>query len=285
MLRGNFESPTNIRHHTHLKIVNLLEILTYLSAILIGFVLGLLGGGGSILSVPVFVYFLSIPAYEATAYSLFVVGVTSLAGSATYIKKKLVDLKIALLLSLPSFLGVLVSRKIVLPNLPDFLFSIGNFVITKNLAIMILFSLLMILASISMIRKSNNRNKQIANTRYSLFIKFFFVGVFLGLVGAGGGFLIIPSLVFFAKLEMKAAVGTSLLIIAANSLTGFFGDLTTSLVFDWNLLFLFTAFALLGILIGTKVSDYIDNRKLKPIFGWFVLVIGIYIIVKELLLN
>jgi uncharacterized membrane protein YfcA len=280
---GNFESSANIRHHTQLKIVNLLEILTYLSAILIGFVLGLLGGGGSILSVPVFVYFLSIPAYEATAYSLFVVGVTSFAGSATYIKKKLVDLKIALLLSLPSFIGVLVSRKIILPNLPDVLFSIGNFVITKNLAIMILFSILMILASISMIKKSNN--KQISSTRYSLFIKFFFVGVFLGLVGAGGGFLIIPSLIFFAKLEMKAAVGTSLLIIAANSLTGFFGDLTTSLVFDWNLLFLFTAFALLGILIGTKVSDYIDNRKLKPIFGWFVLVIGIYIIVKELLVK
>ncbi len=262
-----------------------MEILTYLAAVLIGVVLGLLGGGGSILTVPVLVYFLSIPAYEATAYSLFVVGVTSFAGSITYFRKKLVDLKTALVLSLPSFMGVLLSRKIIMPNLPDVLLNTGNILITKNLAIMILFSFLMILASVSMIKKNKDMNTEISSGRFSLLIKFFFVGVFLGLVGAGGGFLIIPSLIFFAKLQMKAAVGTSLLIIAANSLTGFLGDLTTSLIFNWNLLLLFSAFALIGIFIGTKASDYIDNKKLKPIFGWFVLIMGIYIIIKELLLN
>lgn len=262
-----------------------MELLTYISAIIIGIVLGLLGGGGSILTVPVLVYFLSIPAYEATAYSLFVVGTTSLAGSLTYLNKKLVDLKIAILVSIPSFFGVLISRKIILPNIPETLFQISSFSVTKNLAIMILFSVLMIMASLSMIRKNKSVEDKKDMGRFSLMVKFFFVGLFLGLVGAGGGFLIIPSLVFFAKLEMKAAVGTSLLIIAANSLTGFLGDLTTSIVFDWNLLAFFTAFALIGIFIGTKVSNYIDNKKLKPIFGWFVLVMGIYIIIKELLLN
>ena len=262
-----------------------MELLTYISAIIIGIVLGLLGGGGSILTVPVLVYFLSIPAYEATAYSLFVVGITSLAGSLTYLNKKLVDLKIAILVSIPSFFGVLISRKIILPNIPETLFQISSFSVTKNLAIMILFSVLMIMASLSMIRKKKSVEDKKDMGRFSLMVKFFFVGLFLGLVGAGGGFLIIPSLVFFAKLEMKAAVGTSLLIIAANSLTGFLGDLTTSIVFDWNLLVFFTAFALVGIFIGTKVSNYIDNKKLKPIFGWFVLVMGIYIIIKELLLN
>jgi uncharacterized protein len=262
-----------------------LEILAYIFAVLIGVVLGLLGGGGSILTVPILVYLLSIPAYEATAYSLFIVGVSSLAGSITYMKQKLVDFKIALLFSIPSFIGVILTRKLLLPNLPDLLFSLGNFEVSKNLVIMVLFSILMIMASISMIKKNNFDTQEKAESKIRLIIKFFFVGVLLGLVGAGGGFLIIPSLVFFAKLDMKTAVGTSLLIIAVNTLIGFLGDLTTSIEFDWYLLISFTVLALIGIFIGIKISKFIHGKKLKPIFGWFVLVMGIYIIVKELILN
>lgn len=260
-----------------------MEVLAYISAVFIGIVLGLLGGGGSILTVPILVYLLALPAYEATAYSLFIVGVTSLTGSINYMRQKLVDFKIALLFSIPSFIGVLLTRKLLLPNLPDLLFTLGDFDVSKNLAIMILFSLLMLMASYSMIKKNNIDNKEKAQNKYRLIIKFFFVGVLLGLVGAGGGFLIIPSLIFFAKLDMKTAVGTSLLIISVNTLIGFLGDLTTSIVFDWTLLFSFTILALIGIYIGITISKFIDNKKLKPIFGWFVLIMGIYIITKELI--
>ncbi len=262
-----------------------MEILAYIFAVFIGVVLGLLGGGGSILTVPILVYLLSIPAYEATAYSLFIVGVTSLTGSINYMRQQLVDFKIALLFSIPSFIGVLLTRKLVLPYLPDLLFTLGDFEVSKNLAIMVLFSVLMIMASYSMIKKNNIDTRVKAENKFRLIIKFFFVGVFLGLVGAGGGFLIIPSLIFFAKLDMKTAVGTSLLIIAANTLIGFLGDLTTSMDFNWNLLISFTILALIGILIGIKTSKFIDGKKLKPIFGWFVLVMGIYIIIKELVFN
>ncbi|MCU0342843.1 MAG: sulfite exporter TauE/SafE family protein [Ignavibacterium sp.] len=260
-----------------------MELLAYISAVFIGIVLGLLGGGGSILTVPILVYLLAIPAYEATAYSLFIVGVTSLTGSINYMRQKLVDFKVALLFSIPSFIGVLLTRKLLLPNLPDLLFTLGDFEVSKNLVIMILFSLLMLMASYSMIKKNNIDNKEKAQNKYRLIIKFFFVGLLLGLVGAGGGFLIIPSLIFFANLDMKTAVGTSLLIISVNTLVGFLGDLTTSIVLDWNLLFLFTILALIGIYIGITISKSIDDKKLKPIFGWFVLIMGIYIISKELI--
>ena len=262
-----------------------MEILAYIFAVFIGVVLGLLGGGGSILTVPILVYLLSIPAYEATAYSLFIVGVTSLVGSINYIREKLVNFKIALLFSIPSFIGVLLTRKIVLPNLPDLFFTLGDFEVSKNLAIMILFAVLMLSASYSMIKKNNFDNTVRVENKFRLIIKFFFVGVFLGLVGAGGGFLIIPSLIYFAKLDMKTAVGTSLLIIAVNTLIGFLGDLTTSMDFNWNLLISFTLLALIGIFLGINISKLIDGKKLKPIFGWFVLVMGIYIIVKELAFN
>lgn len=260
-----------------------MELLAYISAVFIGIVLGLLGGGGSILTVPILVYLLAIPAYEATAYSLFIVGVTSLTGSINYMRQKLVDFKVALLFSIPSFIGVLLTRKLLLPNLPDLLFTLGDFEVAKNLVIMILFSLLMLMASYSMIKKNNIDNKEKAQNKYRLIIKFFFVGLLLGLVGAGGGFLIIPSLIFFANLDMKTAVGTSLLIISVNTLVGFLGDLTTSIVLDWNLLFLFTILALIGIYIGIRISKFIDDKKLKPIFGLFVLIMGIYIISKELI--
>ncbi len=262
-----------------------MEILAYIFAVFIGVVLGLLGGGGSILTVPILVYLLAIPAYNATSYSLFVVGVTSLAGSLTYMKQKLVNFKAAVLFSIPSFIGVLITRKILLPSLPDSLLSIGEFELTKNLAIMVLFSVLMILASYSMIRKNNINVEKKEQSILQLIIKFFFVGVFLGLVGAGGGFLIIPSLIFFAKLDMKTAVGTSLLIISVNTLVGFLGDLTTNIIFDWNLLILFSGLALIGIYIGIKISKLIDGKKLKPIFGWFILFMGIYIITKELIIK
>jgi len=261
-------------------------IIGFAAAILIGISLGLIGGGGSILTVPVLVYILGVDPVLATAYSLFVVGSTSLVGAGTYMKKGLVNYKTALVFAIPSFIAVFLTRKFLVPALPDPLFTVGEAIITKNIGIMVFFALIMLAASFSMIK-----GKKGGDAAEEEEVKFNFpmialegsvVGVITGIVGAGGGFLIIPALVILAKLPMKMAVGTSLLIIAAKSLIGFLGDLSSQTI-DWQMLLIFTSLSIVGIFIGSALSKKINEKILKTGFGWFVLVMGIYIITKELL--
>jgi uncharacterized membrane protein YfcA len=261
-------------------------IIGFSAAILIGVSLGLIGGGGSILTVPVLVYILGVDPVLATAYSLFVVGSTSLVGAGTYMKKGLVNYKTALVFAIPSFIAVFLTRKFLVPALPDPLFTVGEAIITKNIGIMVFFALIMLAASFSMIK-----GKKGGDAADEEEVKFNFpiialegsvVGVITGIVGAGGGFLIIPALVLLAKLPMKMAVGTSLLIIAAKSLIGFLGDLSSQTI-DWQMLLIFTSLSIGGIFIGSALSKKINEKILKTGFGWFVLVMGIYIITKELL--
>ena len=261
-------------------------IIGFAAAIVIGISLGLIGGGGSILTVPVMVYILDIDPVLATAYSLFVVGSTSLVGAGTYMKKGLVNYKTALVFAVPSFIAVFLTRKFLVPALPDPLFSIGEAMITKNIGIMVFFALIMLAASYSMIFAKKcvdcDEDEPVAFNFPMIALEGSVVGVITGIVGAGGGFLIIPALVLLAKLPMKMAVGTSLLIIAAKSLIGFLGDLSTQTI-DWQLLLIFTALSIVGIFIGSALSKKINEDILKTGFGWFVLAMGIYIITKELL--
>uniref|UniRef100_UPI00404918F7 sulfite exporter TauE/SafE family protein n=1 Tax=Flavobacterium sp. TaxID=239 RepID=UPI00404918F7 len=257
----------------------------YFASILIGVALGLIGGGGSILTVPVLVYLFAVEPILATAYSLFIVGFTSGIGSITYFKKRLVNIKTAIIFGIPSIIAVFTTRALIVPAIPDEVFRIGDFVATKSLLMMVLFAFLMIAASYSMIKKDK---KKVAETlepqkfNYPLIlVEGAVVGILTGLVGAGGGFLIIPALVVLSKLPMKEAVGTSLAIIAAKSLIGFFGE-GGETVIDWTFLMTISAFAVVGIFIGASLSKKIDGGKLKPAFGWFVLVMGIYILTKEL---
>jgi uncharacterized membrane protein YfcA len=222
----------------------------------------------------------------ATAYSLFVVGSTSLVGAGTYMKKGLIDYKTAVVFAIPSFIAVFLTRKFLVPALPDPLFSVGDAIVTKNIGIMVFFALIMLAASFSMIR-----NKKCVDCDENEPVKFNFpmialegsvVGVITGIVGAGGGFLIIPALVLLARLPMKMAVGTSLLIIAAKSLIGFLGDVSTQAI-DWQMLLIFTGLSIIGIFIGSALSKKINEKVLKTGFGWFVLIMGMYIIGKELM--
>jgi uncharacterized protein len=259
-------------------------IIGYIASLVIGISLGLIGGGGSILTVPVLVYLMGVNPVLATAYSLFIVGATSLAGVFPKYKQGLVNLKTALIFGLPAILAVFLTRKFIIPAIPTELFRIGDFVFTKSILLMVLFAILMVFASISMIRGKKevdeSDSKQVFN--YPLiFIEGIVVGMLTGLVGAGGGFLIIPALVILSKLPMKQAVGTSLLIIAAKSLIGFTGDLG-NITIDWVLILTVTGLAVIGIFIGNSMSKKIDGTKLKKGFGWFVLIMGIYILVKEL---
>jgi hypothetical protein len=266
-----------------------MEILGYLLAILVGVSLGLIGSGGSILTVPILVYIMGVEPVVATAYSLFIVGSTALVGGLQYAFQKKVDFKTALIFGIPSIAAVYATRLWLVPFIPKEVVTIGDFVLTKPIAIMLLFAVVMILASLSMIRpgKQNTADEnQPMNYNYPMILlEGTVVGVLTGLVGAGGGFLIIPALVLLAKMPMKLAVGTSLFIIAAKSLIGFTGDLQGSEVINWTLLSGFTFASVVGIFIGNYAAKFISGAKLKTAFGWFVLVMGIYIIIKETLLK
>lgn len=259
-----------------------MEILGYLSSVLIGISLGLIGGGGSILTIPILVYLFKINPENATSYSLFIVGTTSLLGTYKHYKLGNLQLKPALYFGIPSVVSLLLTRKFILPSLPSKIFEIAQFTITKDILIMVVFSVLMIFAAISMIRKQPEAiNKEINLTK--LIILGFTIGIITGFLGAGGGFLIIPALVLFGNLSMKQAIGSSLFIIFINSTLGFLGDVLNDVVINYTFLISITLIASIGILIGTKLSKTIDGKKLKPAFGWFVLLMGIYIISKEFL--
>ncbi|WGD34273.1 sulfite exporter TauE/SafE family protein [Olleya sp. YS] len=260
------------------------QVFGYFGALFIGVVLGLIGGGGSILTVPILVYLLFINPVTATAYSLFVVGVSALVGAIRNIQKGLVDFKTAIVFAIPAFIAVYSTRKYIVPAIPEKLFNLGDFLVTKNIAIMLFFALVMLVASIFMIRNTTNNSNAESEVKYNyplIIIEGIVVGVLTGIVGAGGGFLIIPALVLLAKLPMKKAVATSLLIIAIKSLIGFIGDVE-NLEIDWLFLSSFTAISVLGIFLGIYLSNFIEGKKLKKGFGWFVLIMGVYIVIKEL---
>ncbi|SFA89703.1 hypothetical protein SAMN05660845_0859 [Flavobacterium swingsii] len=261
-----------------------MEYLGYFASILVGISLGLIGGGGSILTIPILVYLFKINPENATSYSLFIVGITALIGSYKHYLLGNLKLKTALYFTFPSVISLLFVREIVLPNIPNHLFFINNFEFTKNSLIMLVFAILMIFASVSMIKRSNADKKMQEISFIQLSLIGLIVGFVIGFLGAGGGFLIIPALIFFAGLEMKQAIGTSLFIIFINSIIGFGGDVINGIQLDYKLLFIISSIAIFGMFIGTHLSKKIDGSKLKPAFGWFVLIMGIYIISKEFFL-
>lgn len=260
------------------------EIVGYLAAIIVGVVLGLLGGGGSILSIPILVYLFHIEPAMAGAYSLFIVGVTSFVGAIPKYKQQLVNLKTGIVFGLPSILSIFLTRSIVVPAIPNDLWLIGDFMLTKRMLLLGVFGVLMVLASIPMIRGKREIASSSRRFRTVLVVlEGVVIGFLTGLVGAGGGFLIIPALVFLTGLHFKTAVGTSLFIISINSLSGFIGDVMHHEM-NWPLLLSLTALAILGILVGNNYSRKISGIRLRMAFGWFTLVTGIYIILREIVL-
>jgi len=260
-----------------------MEILGYFAALIIGLVMGLIGGGGSILSVPVFVYIFGFDAVTATALSLFVVGITSLVGSVGLIRQKQVDFATAFIFGIPSILGVLFSRRLVLPHLPHFIINRWGITLTKEMFLLLLFAILMVIASVKMIRKTERvRIRKDDSPNYTLLVsQGLLVGIITGLIGAGGGFLIVPALVMLLGVKMKKAVATSLVIISMNSLLGFLSTLEY-VKHDWSFLILFSFLSVIGIFIGLALARKMDSKKLKPLFGYIVLAMGIFIIIKEL---
>lgn len=263
--------------------MDILEFFGYLSALLIGIVLGLIGGGGSILAVPVLAYLFLVNEKVATAYSLFIVGVSALVGGLKQHKKGLVDWRTAFVFGIPAIIGISLVRHFVIPALPEIITTIGTFQITRRMVMFGLFSILMIPAAFSMLkdRKIKPEKHNVSYNYPLILIEGLLIGGITGMIGAGGGFLIIPALVLLANVDIKIAVATSLIIIAMNALSGFFlGDALTMTI-DWQFLLSFTAISLVGIYIGSYLSNFIDGKKLKKGFGYFVFVMAIFIFYME----
>lgn len=264
-------------------------IIGYALAVIVGTSLGLIGAGGSILSVPILVYVMGVEPVTAIVYSLFIVGTTSFVGGIRNALEKRVDFKTVIIFGLPSIVVIYLTRSYLLPLIPDTIFSIRTFAVTKAMALMVVFAIVMLAASISMIRSKNGSSEtEDGVIRYNyplILLQGIGVGLLTGTVGAGGGFLIIPALVLLANMPMKRAVGTSLFIVAINTLTGFAGDIDAQQNIDWTLLLAFSGLAIVGIFIGIGLSKKISGQKLKGAFGWFVLVMSFYILAKELFLK
>lgn len=259
------------------------HLIGYILAVFVGITLGLIGSGGSILSVPILAYVMGIEPVLATAYSLFVVGTTALIGGIQKAQQQLVDFKKVFVFGVPTVVAVFLTRKFIVPNLPELISITSTFSVKKSVLIMTVFAVVMIAASYRMICPSKEKEISSDKLNYSAIIaQGLFIGLVAGFVGAGGGFLIIPALVFLAKTPMKMAVGTSLFIVSIQSLIGFLGDIRADQILDWKLIGIFTACSIIGVFIGGYFSKKINGENLKTGFGWFVLVMGIYIIIKEL---
>ncbi len=262
-----------------------MEIAGYLAAVAIGMILGILGGGGSILSIPILVYLFGVDAIVASAYSLFIVGVTSFVGAIPKYKDHLVDVRTGIMFGIPSIISIFATRKWIVPALPDIVFKAGSFIMTKQALVLTVFAVLMILASYSMI---STRREQASDNRrtlvFPLILEGIVIGFLTGFVGAGGGFLIIPALVLLTNLPFKSAVGTSLFIIAINSLMGFLGDVLNYRM-DWPFLLSISVLAITGIFLGHALQKKVSAMKLRKWFGWFILLMGSWILIKEIVVQ
>jgi hypothetical protein len=263
-----------------------MEIIGFIAALVIGISLGLIGGGGSILTIPLLVYLFHIQPTIATGYSLFIVGVSSLAGAYTSYRNGNIHFKAVLYFGISSIITVVLIRRLLIPIIPEQLFKMGNLEITRSLLTMVLLALVMILASFKMIFKTPvlNTSKNYTMPYGSAILRGVQIGILTGLLGAGGGFLIIPVLIFSFHLPMKKAIGSSLLIIALNALFGFVSDLSQYEI-HWKLLLIITLNAVIGTFIGNAIGLKISGEKLKKGFGIFVLLAGMYIILHELFLK
>lgn len=263
-----------------------MEIFGYLATVIMGLTLGMIGGGGSILTVPILVYLFAVNPVLATAYSLFIVGLTALIGGIFYLKKGEVDLKTGIIFAVPSFIGVYLTRAYVVPNLPEQVFTVGSVVVTKPLLIMLVFAVLMVLASFSMIKTKKEAAVKAVMSDKARFLLIamegLVVGGVTGFVGAGGGFLIIPALVILVGLPMKIAVGTSLFIIAAKSLLGFIGDIQHQASIDWQLIVTIALIAIVGLFFGMSLTKKVSEKALKKGFGYFVLIMGAFILFDQI---
>ena len=259
-----------------------MEVFGYFASFGVGLILGMIGSGGSILSIPILVYLFSFDVVLSTAYSLFIVGVTSIIGTVQRHRDKMVNFTVGILFGIPSLTTIFITRKWIVPSIPDVLYQSEHFILSRRLLLLGSLSCFMILAALIMIVKKPYTREYLEGERNKgfLLLQGLFCGFMSGFVGIGGGFIIVPALVILAKLPFKSAVGTALFIIAVNSMVGFFGDVLNYGI-DWVFLVSIAALSVAGIIIGNLVSRKLPTLQLRKSFGWFTLAMGIFILVRE----
>ena len=223
-----------------------------------GITLGLIGAGGSTMTVPIMVYLFGLDTVLATTYSLFIVGFTSVIGSYKYYKLGNISWIFVVLFGIPSIFAVILSRTYLIHLIPIEIIHTTNFLLTKNTLLLVVFACMMLFASISMIKNSTNETN-------------------------GTDLNINRFQIILAGLPIKKAVASSLTIITINSLIGFGVDHDGLKRIDWIHMSIFSLIAIVGIMVGIKLSTNIPSKKLKPLFGWFILIMGISIILSEIL--
>lgn len=250
-----------------------LSVFAWLGAMAIGVSLGLLGSGGSILTVPVLVYLIGQDEKIAIAGSLAIVGSIALVGSLPYLRKKLVDWRTVLLFGIPGMAGT----------------YIGAWLATwiSGLVQLALFAVVMLLASWQMLKPPKLTDKPHEPREiWKIGLDGLLVGILTGLVGVGGGFLIVPALVLLGWLSMHRAVATSLVIIALKSFTGFWKYLDVleahGLSLNWHVIMIVTVLGVIGSFVGSRIAGRVDQHKLRRVFGIFLIVMGVYILARTL---
>ena len=245
-------------------------------ALLVGFVLGLLGGGGSVLTVPILIYALHVPVKLAIATSLFVVGLVAFIGFITHVRQGNVALKVALAFTpsavIASYAAARIS-KYVPPHVQ-----------------LVLFALVGLAGSVMMLRGTFRKSPQADEVPYEfegsrraialLALGGIGVGILTGLIGVGGGFLIVPALVIIERLPMRLAIGTSLLVISLNAMAGFAGYVGTVPI-DWPLVAWFTGVAAVGSIIGTLLNKRVPQRHLRQVFGVLLIGVSLYVLYRR----
>jgi uncharacterized protein len=263
-----------------------LIILGFVLAVVMGLILGLIGSGGSMLTVPILVYLFGFKPSIATGYALLVVGSTAAVGVCSYWRQGLIRMRDTFVFVLPSTVMILITRRFILPAIPEVMLQIGGIELTRAAFIMTLFACLMLFAGSVMLTPVRMDKKVRSRASWVYFVCLMLgsalVGLLAGLVGAGGGFLMIPVLVTWFRLSVKEAIGTSLAVIMVNSLVGFQGDVLTGIPINWEILGPFLGLAILGMLLGIYLNQRVDGQKLKTMFGCFMLLLGSIILVAEL---
>lgn len=265
-----------------------IEIIGYFLSVIIGLSVGLLGGGGAILAVPMLVYFFNVDAEIATGYSLVIVAISSVL---SIWQKRGIDgnfsLKIFLQFGLPSILMIYFTKAIFVPQIPNLLIFSPKIILTKNMFLMMVFSVILLLSSISMLGKSKENELNATPTKehsiFNIMLSGAFVGFLTGIIGVGGAFVIVPALIFFFSMETKEAIKNSLAIVIANSIVGFYGFSRASYHIDWMLLVNISAVSLVGVVIGSRLNKRMSGNNLKNIFGWMNLILSLILILKEII--
>ena len=260
--------------------MELFEIIGYVASLIIGLSLGLTGAGGSILTVPILVYLFGINPLIATAYSLFIVGVSSSVGAYKSYLKGLLDFRLALTFGVPSFISIYLTRSLLMPSLPAD-FNLGLIEISKEQLILLSFSAVMLYSAVRMLKRNKPLESKKSPSFLIVVIYGLMVGLVTGFVGAGGGFLIVPALILFMNLDVKNAVANSLFIIFLNSFIGFSADIGTYDI-DWVLLLSISSLAIGGVFIGQSLADKISAQAVKRIFAYLILAVAVFIWIAEL---